>query len=90
MQEPDRLRQTPSARPGLLASIRQARSVEDAAAARQLDLAARWADLHPPESIHSAAAFTVPPPRTPPLPVRGAGGVSASGQDDAGHVQPMP
>jgi hypothetical protein len=34
--------------------------VEDAAAARQLDLAARWADLHPPESIHSAAAFTVP------------------------------
>ena len=25
-----------------------------------LDLAARWADLHPPESIHSAASFTVP------------------------------
>jgi hypothetical protein len=45
---------------GLLASIRDARSVEDAAAARQLDLAARWADLHPPESTHSAAAFTVP------------------------------
>lgn len=45
---------------GLLASIREARSAEDAAAARQLDLAARWADLHPPESIHSAAAFTVP------------------------------
>jgi 5-methylcytosine-specific restriction endonuclease McrA len=45
---------------GLLASIREARSVEDAAAARQLDLAARWADLHPPESTHSAAAFTVP------------------------------
>ncbi len=33
---------------GLLASIRAARTAEDAAAARQLDLAARWADLHPP------------------------------------------
>jgi 5-methylcytosine-specific restriction endonuclease McrA len=44
----------------LLASIRSARSAEDAAAAQQLDLAARWADLHPPESIHSAATFTVP------------------------------
>ena len=43
----------------LLASIRSARTEEDAAAARQLDLAARWADLHPPESIHSAATFTV-------------------------------
>ncbi len=44
----------------LLASIRSARTAEDAAAARQLELAARWADLHPPESIHSAATFTVP------------------------------
>ncbi|GAA1932883.1 HNH endonuclease signature motif containing protein [Nocardioides hwasunensis] len=44
----------------LLASIRSARDVEHAAAAEQLDLAARWADLHPPESIHSAASFTVP------------------------------
>ena len=44
----------------LLASIRAARKVEDAASARQLVLAARWADLHPPESIHDAAAFTVP------------------------------
>ena len=44
----------------LLASIRAARKVEDAASARQLVLAARWADLHPPESIHSAATFTVP------------------------------
>ncbi|MSW70050.1 MAG: DUF222 domain-containing protein, partial [Actinobacteria bacterium] len=44
----------------LLASIRSARTAEDAAAAEQLDLAARWADLHPPESIHSAASFTVP------------------------------
>ncbi len=44
----------------LLASIRaERRHVENAAAARQLDLAARWADLHPPESIHSAAAFEV-------------------------------
>ncbi|NYE37473.1 hypothetical protein F4692_002606 [Nocardioides cavernae] len=45
---------------GLLASIRTARETENAAAARQLDLAARWADLHRPESIHSAASFTVP------------------------------
>src|SRR5688500_1596797 len=43
---------------GLLASIRSARAAEDAAAARQRDLAARWADLHPPESIHHAATFT--------------------------------
>lgn len=43
----------------LLASIKTARATEDAAAARQLTLAAQWADLHPPESIHSAAAFTV-------------------------------
>jgi hypothetical protein len=43
----------------LLASIRSARTAEDAAAAQQLDLAARWADLHPPESIHTAASFTV-------------------------------
>ena len=42
----------------LLASIRTARSTEDAAAARQLSLAARWADLHPPESIHTAATFS--------------------------------
>ncbi len=42
----------------LLASIRSARVAEDEAAARQLTLAARWADLHPPESIHSAASFT--------------------------------
>ncbi|WP_322919808.1 HNH endonuclease signature motif containing protein [Nocardioides renjunii] len=41
----------------LLASFRSARSDEAAAAARQLDLAARWADLHPPESIHAAATF---------------------------------
>jgi 5-methylcytosine-specific restriction endonuclease McrA len=45
---------------GLLASIRAERDAENTAAARQLELAARWADLHPPESIHSAATFTVP------------------------------
>jgi hypothetical protein len=44
--------------PSLLASIRAARAIEDAAAARQLALAARWADLHPPESIHHAATLT--------------------------------
>jgi len=44
----------------LLASIRSRKAAEDQAAAEVLDLAARWADLHPPESIHHAAAFTVP------------------------------
>ena len=44
----------------VLAAIRARRAAEDRAAADQLDLAARWADLHPPESIHDAAAFTVP------------------------------
>jgi hypothetical protein len=44
----------------LLASIRSERAAENAASARQLDLAARWADLHPPESIHLAATFTTP------------------------------
>jgi hypothetical protein len=44
----------------LLASIKASRALENAEAARQLDLAARWADLHPPESIHDAAAFAVP------------------------------
>ncbi|SEB86434.1 hypothetical protein SAMN04489844_1216 [Nocardioides exalbidus] len=44
----------------LLAALRDRKAVEDRAAADQLDLAARWADLHPPESIHLAAAFTTP------------------------------
>jgi hypothetical protein len=44
----------------LLASIKLSRETENAEAARQLDLAARWADLHPPESIHLAATFTTP------------------------------
>jgi hypothetical protein len=60
---------TPS---GLLASIRSARVAEDAAAAQQLDLAARWADLHPPESIHSAAVFTIPGSQVEE-PIAGAG-----------------
>jgi hypothetical protein len=45
---------------GLLRALRERKAAEDRAAADQLELAARWADLHPPESIHSAAAFTVP------------------------------
>jgi hypothetical protein len=44
----------------LLASIKASRETEHAEAARQLVLATQWADLHPPESIHSAATFTVP------------------------------
>jgi hypothetical protein len=44
----------------LLASIKASRDLEHAEAARQLTLAAQWADLHPPESIHDAASFTVP------------------------------
>ena len=44
----------------LLASIKASRDLEHAEAARQLALAAAWADLHPPESIHDAASFTVP------------------------------
>ncbi|NPC45370.1 HNH endonuclease signature motif containing protein [Nocardioides sp. zg-1230] len=42
----------------LLRAIRSSREVEHAEAARQLVLAAAWADLHPPESIHDAASFT--------------------------------
>ena len=43
----------------LLRVIRERRTAENQAAADQLVLAAQWADLHPPESIHDAAAFTV-------------------------------
>ena len=43
----------------LLALARDRKTAEDRAAADLLELAARWADLHPPESIHSAAVFTV-------------------------------
>ncbi|MFC7725315.1 hypothetical protein ACFQW6_09370, partial [Nocardioides sp. GCM10028917] len=44
----------------LLALARDRKAAEDRAAAELLVVAARWADLHPPESIHDAAAFTVP------------------------------
>jgi hypothetical protein len=44
----------------LLALARSQKIAEDRAAADLLVTAARWADLHPPESIHDAAAFTVP------------------------------
>ncbi|WP_457192207.1 DUF222 domain-containing protein [Nocardioides sp. P5_E3] len=44
----------------VLSAICAQRVDEERAAAAQLVLAARWADLHPPESIHDAAAFTVP------------------------------
>ncbi|WP_210443200.1 HNH endonuclease signature motif containing protein [Nocardioides sp. SYSU D00065] len=44
----------------LLALARERRAAENRAAADLLDVAARWADLHPPESINSAASFTVP------------------------------
>jgi hypothetical protein len=44
----------------VLSAIRDRKTAEERAAADQLVLAAAWADLHPPESIHDAAAFTVP------------------------------
>ncbi|MCP3424245.1 HNH endonuclease [Nocardioides pinisoli] len=43
----------------LLSAAQDARRVENAAAARLLEVAARWADLHPPESIHDAAVFSM-------------------------------
>jgi len=42
----------------LLALARDRKATEDRATADLLEVAARWADLHPPESIHSAASFT--------------------------------
>jgi hypothetical protein len=44
----------------VLSAIRDRKTAGDRAAADQLVLAAAWADLHPPESIHDAASFTVP------------------------------
>jgi 5-methylcytosine-specific restriction endonuclease McrA len=44
----------------LLALARSQKATEDRAAADLLVTAARWADLHPPESIHLAATFTTP------------------------------
>jgi hypothetical protein len=45
--------------PDLLALARERTAAEHQAAADLLLVAARWADLHPPESIHHAASFTV-------------------------------
>jgi hypothetical protein len=42
-----------------LALARDRKAAEDRAAADLLEVAARWADLHPPESIHAVAVFTV-------------------------------
>ena len=44
----------------LLALAADRKAAEDRAGADLLVVAARWADLHPPESIHDAAAFSVP------------------------------
>ncbi len=43
----------------LLALARDRKVAEDRAAADLLEIAARWADLHPPESMHCAASFAV-------------------------------
>ena len=43
----------------LLALARDRKAAEDRAAADLLVVAARWADLHPPESIHDAASFSM-------------------------------
>jgi hypothetical protein len=44
----------------LLAAARERRREADAAEAELLGLACGWAEAHPPESIHDAAAFQVP------------------------------
>src|SRR5688572_21176485 len=44
----------------LLSYVRSRKAAEDRAAADVLLAAAHWADLHPPESIHTSATFTVP------------------------------
>jgi hypothetical protein len=44
----------------LLALAREQKAAEERAAAELLVTAAQWADLHPPESIHDAASFSVP------------------------------
>ncbi|MCP3420951.1 hypothetical protein NCI01_04010, partial [Nocardioides sp. STR3] len=43
----------------LLALARDRKATEDRAAADLLTIAAQWADLHPPESIHDAAVFSL-------------------------------
>jgi hypothetical protein len=44
----------------LLVAAKERRRIADAAEAELLELACAWADAHPPESIHDAAAFQVP------------------------------
>ncbi|QBX56578.1 HNH endonuclease [Nocardioides seonyuensis] len=44
----------------VLTAVRERRRAENRAAADVLALAAEWADLHPPESIHHAAGFSMP------------------------------
>ena len=44
----------------LLVAVRAERRTQDMAAARELVLAASWADLHPPESILDVAGFATP------------------------------
>ena len=58
-QETGRVADDLSAR-DLLALARERKAAEHRAAADLLLVAARWADLHPPESIHSAATFATP------------------------------
>jgi hypothetical protein len=43
----------------VLALARERKTCEDQAAADLLQVAAAWADLHPPESIDAAASFTI-------------------------------
>jgi hypothetical protein len=57
-QEIERVADDLSAR-DLLALARERKAAEHRAAADLLLVAARWADLHPPESIHHAASFAV-------------------------------
>ena len=45
---------------GLLTAAKERRRVADAAEAELLELACSWAEAHPPESIHDAAAFQIP------------------------------
>ena len=44
----------------LLAAVLASKRIEETEAARQLVLAAAWADLHPPESILDVAGFATP------------------------------
>ena len=50
----------PGSAAAVLAAVRERRAIENQAAADVLTLAADWADLHPPESIHPTAGFSIP------------------------------